>query len=494
MRTIVRRAECALSSAASIMQPGTRSKGDAPPTSAVPERRGMSAQNHCPTCSKAPFPRATASGSRSPSSFLLSRFSETPGSRRARSYGNFRTGPALLPARVRRRVRADHHFAAAGGLRRRPQHHGAADHTRRRRRRRRAVPGSTYESSCVTSLAPLLTRTCTSCGQSPLAKRLKTMMGASRSRGRAMKRRMFCLAGCRDGVAHAAPGSGANDHVRHRRGDRGRGRPFSGRVDSRLHDAGCICFGFPSPSLTTRPAAARRRPPSSSRSVLTTTAIPRTLPTGRRSRSFRIVVRARERVRHLLPWIPPHEESQSSSPASPFAIRPTFTASGDAIDYLSVPPQPAFPGSLILRRIAISGGDCRDGARRSGPVPVDLPDGRRAHRLVDRRDEAVDPDPKTRIETLGQDGNPLVIATCEGILERVEPSPGGDGVFRAANEGRQARSALLRARISSSSTIGRERRRGAIDRAGRLGHGARGRGFAVESSSTMLVGDAGHIL
>jgi imidazolonepropionase-like amidohydrolase/Tol biopolymer transport system component len=167
----------------------------------------------------------------------------------------------------------------------------------------------------------------------------------------------------------------------------------------------------------------------------------------------------------------------------PFAIRPTFTAAGDAIDYLSVPQVPAAPGSLILRRIASSGGQAE--TVRDHPEPYRsifrLADGRTAWAIAEMKPGS---EPRTRIETLGPDGHPLVIATCGGILERVEASPSGDGVFarRTKGGGEELVFVALGANAGEVRSIAPvEAKRGPRPR------------IAVGPSPMMLAGDAGHI-
>ncbi len=174
----------------------------------------------------------------------------------------------------------------------------------------------------------------------------------------------------------------------------------------------------------------------------------------------------------------------------PMATRPTFTASGDAIDYLGVPPQPVPPGSLILRRIPVLGGEAgtlRDhpGAYRS---IFRMADGRTAWSIAEQQRGS---DQKTRIETLGEDGNPLVIATCDGVLERVEPSPAGDGVFARRTKGGgsfgapQSEDLVF---VPTGPSQGAVRTIASVD----AKRGPRPR-FAVGSSSSLIVGDAGHL-
>jgi imidazolonepropionase-like amidohydrolase len=173
-----------------------------------------------------------------------------------------------------------------------------------------------------------------------------------------------------------------------------------------------------------------------------------------------------------------------------FAIRPTFTASGDAIDYLSAPPQPVSPGSLILRRIALSGGDAETvrGSPEQYRSIFRLTDGRTAWSIAEMKPGS---EPRTRIEALGQDGDPLVIATCEGILERVESSPAGDGVYARRTQGggsfgaRQSEDLVF---VPIGPDAGGVRSIGPVD----AKRGVRPR-IAVGPPSTLLVGDAGHI-
>jgi imidazolonepropionase-like amidohydrolase/dipeptidyl aminopeptidase/acylaminoacyl peptidase len=174
----------------------------------------------------------------------------------------------------------------------------------------------------------------------------------------------------------------------------------------------------------------------------------------------------------------------------PFAIRPTFTASGDAIDYLSVPPTPVFPGSLILRRVAVSGGkpETVRGLPEQYRSIFRMADGRTAWSIAEMKAGS---NPKTRIETLGQDGNPLVIASCDGVFERVESSPGGDGVFARRTQGGASMGAAQSEDLvflATGSNAGGVRSIAPVD----AKRGVRPR-IAVGRSSTLLVGDAGHI-
>ncbi len=175
----------------------------------------------------------------------------------------------------------------------------------------------------------------------------------------------------------------------------------------------------------------------------------------------------------------------------PFAIRPTFTASGDAIDYLSVPPQPAFPGLLIVRRIAVTGGEGKTlrGFPEQYRSIFRLADGRMAWSIAEMKPGSGSSG--TRIETLGEDGKVLVIATCEGILERVESSPAGDGVFARRTTGGSsfgaAQSEDLVFVATGADAAGAVRSIAAVDSKS----GPRPR-IAVRSSK-LFVGDAGHL-
>ena len=119
----------------------------------------------------------------------------------------------------------------------------------------------------------------------------------------------------------------------------------------------------------------------------------------------------------------------------PFAFRPTFNAAGDAIAYFSIPPQPAFPGAMVLRQVAVSGGEPK--TLREGPEQyrsiVRLPDGRIAWAIGGPTPDGKAA--KSRIETRDDDGKPVVIAACDGVLERVEASPAKDGFFARRTQG-----------------------------------------------------------
>ena len=199
---------------------------------------------------------------------------------------------------------------------------------------------------------------------------------------------------------------------------------------------------------------------------------------------------AREGNEFSIFLLDPSTKSVTQLTREPTAIRPAFTASGDAIEYLSAPPQPVAPGSLILRRIAISGGGAESLRGRPDQYRsiFKLADGRTAWSIAEMKPGS---DSRTRIETLGQDGNPLVIATCEGILERVEPSPSGDGVFARRTKGAGSFSAPQSEDlvfVSIGTNPGGVRSIVPVDSK----RGSRPR-FAVGPSSALLVGDAGHI-
>jgi imidazolonepropionase-like amidohydrolase/Tol biopolymer transport system component len=175
----------------------------------------------------------------------------------------------------------------------------------------------------------------------------------------------------------------------------------------------------------------------------------------------------------------------------PIAVRPTFTGLGDEIVYLGGSPPPAVPGSLILRRIAIAGGEAKTlrGAPEQYRSIFRTTDGRIAWSIAEMKpgSEAS----RTRIETLGTDGNPLLIATCDGILERVEASPAGDGVFARRSKGRgsfggpQSEDLVF---VPTAPNAGAVRSIAPVD----AKRGPRPR-IAVGSPPVLFVGDAGHL-
>jgi imidazolonepropionase-like amidohydrolase/Tol biopolymer transport system component len=175
----------------------------------------------------------------------------------------------------------------------------------------------------------------------------------------------------------------------------------------------------------------------------------------------------------------------------PFAIRPTFTAQGDAIDYLGAPPQPAFPGSLIVRRIAVSGGEGKTlrGVPEQYRSIFRLADGRMAWSIAEMKPGSGSS--RTRIETSGDDGKVVLIATCDGVLERVEASPAGDGVFARRTTGGPSlgsdQSEELVFVATGAAAAGAVRSIAAVD----AKSGPRPR-IAVRSA-TLFAGDAGHL-
>jgi imidazolonepropionase-like amidohydrolase/Tol biopolymer transport system component len=175
----------------------------------------------------------------------------------------------------------------------------------------------------------------------------------------------------------------------------------------------------------------------------------------------------------------------------PFAIRPTFTAAGDAIAYLSVPGKPAYPGSLIVRRIPASGGEAT--TLRATPDQYRsifrTADGRIAWSIAAFKPGS---DTSSRIETLGDDGTPVVLATCDGVLERVEAAPGGEGVFARRTQGRSSFGGVQTEDlvfVATGKAPGTVRSIAPLDSK----QGPRPR-IAVASPSTVFLGDAGRLV
>jgi imidazolonepropionase-like amidohydrolase/Tol biopolymer transport system component len=175
----------------------------------------------------------------------------------------------------------------------------------------------------------------------------------------------------------------------------------------------------------------------------------------------------------------------------PFAIRPTFAASGDAVDYLATPKDPAPPGLLVLRRVALAGGEAKTLIAEPAPYRsiFRMLDGRSAWSVAETKPGAT---PRTRIETLGKDGRPVVITTCDGILERVEPSPADDGIFARRTQGGGSFGAQQTEDLVFIATGGRTTGTVRSIAPVETKSGPRPR-IAVGPRSVVLVGDAGHI-
>ena len=147
------------------------------------------------------------------------------------------------------------------------------------------------------------------------------------------------------------------------------------------------------------------------------------------------------------------------------------------------------PGAFLLREVGIAGGAPRTLRERPAPYRsvARLADGTLAWSITE-------PDRATgastsRVETLGDDGQPRTIAISPGALERVVASPAGDGLFarRTMGGGRfgapQTEDLVVLASDAVRSIAPLETK-----------SGPRPRIAVTPSGSTILLGDAGRIV
>ncbi len=121
-------------------------------------------------------------------------------------------------------------------------------------------------------------------------------------------------------------------------------------------------------------------------------------------------------------------KSMSAATREAMAVRPVWTAAGDAIVYLSFDPAVGWPALATLRRARI-GGEAEAVVPGARPYTATfrLPDGRVGWSVQELSDRGAGS--ATRLEAFDSQGGVATIRSLEGTAQRIEAGPSGDGLF-----------------------------------------------------------------
>jgi imidazolonepropionase-like amidohydrolase/Tol biopolymer transport system component len=121
-------------------------------------------------------------------------------------------------------------------------------------------------------------------------------------------------------------------------------------------------------------------------------------------------------------------KSVTAATREAMAVRPVWTAAGDAIVYLSFDPPIRWPALATLRRVRVGGAaDTVVPGPRPYTATFRLPDGRVGWSLQEMNDRGIGS--TTRLEAIDAKGDVATIRSFDGTVQRIEASPPGDGLF-----------------------------------------------------------------